>query len=60
MNKTYWVQWAKAAAIGCIGAATAMGEVSWQLVASTALLAAILSVATSVAGLPEVNVDEVD
>ena len=68
MNKQYWINWAKAAgiraiktaaqaAIGCIGAATAMGEVSWQLVASTAALAAVLSLITSVAGLPEVDSD---
>ena len=40
-------------AIGAIGAAAYLGEVQWQLVVSTAALAGILSVLTSVAGLPE-------
>ena len=40
-------------AIGAIGAAAYLGEVQWQLVVSTASLAGILSVLTSVAGLPE-------
>ena len=42
-------------AIGCIGAATALGGVNWPLVASAAVLAGIVSVLTSVAGLPEVQ-----
>ena len=42
-------------AIGCIGAATALGGVDWPLVASAAVLAGIVSVLTSVAGLPEVQ-----
>lgn len=43
------------AAIAVIGSSAAMGDVSWPLVASSAALAAILSVLTSVAGLPEVD-----
>ncbi len=43
------------AAIGGIGAATALGGVNWTLALSTAVLAGILSVLTSVAGLPEVK-----
>ena len=42
------------AALGVIGASTAMGEVDWRLVASAAALAAVVSAITSVAGLPEV------
>lgn len=42
-------------AIGVIGAAVAMGEVNWPMVASAAALAGIVSLLTSVAGLPEVD-----
>ncbi len=43
------------AAIGGIGAATALGGVDWKLTVSTAILAGIVSVLTSVTGLPEVD-----
>lgn len=43
------------AAIGCIGAATLLSQVSWPVVASTSVLAGILSLLTSVAGLPELE-----
>ena len=43
------------AAIGGIGAATALGGVDWKLTVSTADLAGIVSVLTSVTGLPEVK-----
>lgn len=42
-------------AVATIGTSTAMGDVNWMLVFSTSLLAGILSVLTSLAGLPEVN-----
>ena len=42
-------------AIGVIGAAAAMGEVNWTMVFSGAALAGIVSLLTSVAGLPEVK-----
>ena len=41
-------------AIGAIGAAATMGAVDWHIVGSTAVLAGILSLLTSVAGIPEV------
>lgn len=41
-------------AIGAIGAAATMGAVDWRIVGSTAALAGILSLLTSVAGIPEV------
>lgn len=41
--------------IGTIGAAALLSEVNWQVVISASLLAAILSLATSLAGLPEVD-----
>ena len=43
------------AAIAAIGAATALGGVDWVLVLSTAALSAIISLLTSIAGLPEVS-----
>lgn len=66
MKKNYSSKWVRAAgiraiktmaqtAIATIGTTAAMSEVSWALVGSTAALAGILSVLTSVAGLPEVN-----
>lgn len=42
-------------AIATIGTSVAIGEVNWITVGSTSLLAGILSVLTSVAGLPEVG-----
>lgn len=70
-NKEYWINWGKAAAvraiktvaqsaIGVIGASAALGDVNWMYVASSAVLAGILSVLTSVAGLPEVNTPKVE
>ena len=67
MNE-YWKKWAKAAgvravktaaqtAIATIGTSAFMGDVEWMLVGSASLLAAVLSVLTSVAGLPEVDKD---
>ena len=68
-NKQYWINWLKASAvralktvaqsaIGTIGGALALGGVDWRLVASAAVLAGVLSLLTSVAGLPEVSVPE--
>lgn len=42
-------------AIGVIGSAVALGEVNWLLVASSAALAGVSSMLTSVAGLPEIK-----
>ena len=58
--------WAKAAAVravktiaqtavASIGAAAVISEVDWIVVASASVLAGVLSVLTSVAGLPEVK-----
>ena len=44
-------------AIATIGTAAVFGDVDWIIVASASLLAGVLSVLTSVAGLPEVDED---
>lgn len=59
-------QWIKAAAVraiktvaqtavATIGTSAVLGDVNWVMVASSAALAGILSLLTSVAGLPEVE-----
>ena len=40
-------------AVATIGTAAAMGDVNWVMVASASCLAGVLSVLTSIAGLPE-------
>ena len=66
MKKYDFVTWVKAAgvraiktvaqtAVATIGTAAVMGNVDWVMVASTSALAGILSVLTSVAGLPELD-----
>lgn len=44
-------------AIATIGTSLALQNVDWRMVASTSLLAGIMSVLTSFAGLPEVKED---
>ena len=59
-------KWFKAAAVravktvsqtfvAMIGTATVMGAVDWQMVLSASVLSGVLSIATSVAGIPEVT-----
>ena len=68
-NKQYWIQWGKAAGvravktmaqtfIATIGSAMVLSAVDWRMVVSASVLAGVISVATSLAGLPEVKVEE--
>lgn len=43
------------AAIATIGASATLGEVNWVMVGSASLLAGVVSILTSVAGIPEVK-----
>lgn len=47
-------------AIATIGTSMAMNDVDWKLVLSSSLLAGLLSILTSVAGLPEVEAKELE
>lgn len=61
-----WKDWIKAAgiraiktvaqtAVATIGTSAVMAEVNWMVVGSASLLAGILSLLTSLAGLPELE-----
>ena len=45
-------------AIAAIGASATMGEVNWVMVGSASLLAGVVSILTSVVGIPEVSSDK--
>lgn len=66
MLKYEFKDWAKAAgmravktvaqtAVATIGTAVVLGDVNWVMVASASALAGVLSLLTSVAGLPELD-----
>lgn len=70
-NKNYWIKWIHAAgiraiktmaqaAIAAIGSTALFAEINWLVVVSTAGVAGIVSLLTSLAGLPEVKLEEVE
>ena len=69
MSEIMTKQWLKAAAVravktiaqtavATIGTAAVLADVNWIMVASASLLAGVLSLLTSVAGLPEVETEQ--
>lgn len=67
-NKEYWINWAKKAGVravktvaqtfvATVGTAAVLQDVNWIMVLSASVLAGILSLATSVAGIPEVTTE---
>lgn len=66
MKKVFTKEWFHAAgiraiktvaqtAVATIGTAAVMGDVNWMMVLSASALAGVLSMLTSVAGLPEID-----
>ena len=66
--RDYIKKWAKAAAIraiktmaqtsaATIGTSAVLSEVNWQMAVSAAVLAGVLSLLTSMAGLPEISLE---
>ena len=69
MSKDYWIKWLKAAgvraiktvaqtAVALLPAASMITDVDWKVVAGTAALAGVASLLTSLAGIPEVKVED--
>lgn len=70
-DKEYWKTWFKAAGVravktvaqtfvATIGTAAVLQDVNWVMVLSASVLAGVISLATSVAGLPEVSTEETE
>lgn len=71
MNKKYWRRWIKAAgvralktvaqtALATIGTSAVLSDVNWLIVGSAAVLAGVLSLLSSLAGIPEVEIEETE
>ncbi len=67
MNKAWWkaagiraIRTVAQAAIATIGSSVLFTEVNWTMVASASLLAGIISLLMSVAGLPELEEEKAD
>ena len=69
MGKEYWIRWIKAAgvraiktvaqtAVALLPAAAMITDVDWKVVAGTAALSGVASLLTSLAGIPEVKMEE--
>ena len=65
MTKKWWkaagvraIKTVAQTAAATIGTSAAMGQVNWVMVGSASLLAGVLSLLTSIGGLPEVKVTE--
>lgn len=65
MSKIWWkaaavraIKTVAQTAVATIGSSMVISDVNWQVVASASILAGILSLLTSVAGLPEVKMAE--
>lgn len=48
------------AAIAGIGTAAALGQVDWKYVVSASVLAGVISILTSIAGIPETPAEETE
>ena len=68
-GKEYWKKWWKAAAVramktfaqtavASIGTSALLSDINWLVVGSASALAGILSILMSLAGLPEVELEE--
>lgn len=68
-NKTYWINWLKAAGVRAVKTffqtfaslmtvGAVISEIDWAYVASASAVSAVYSLATSLAGIPEIKVEE--
>ena len=71
MKNRDWKEWARAAgiravktvaqtAVATIGTAAVLSAVDWRTALSASVLAGVLSILTSIAGLPEVSTENKD